>query len=225
VSISANLSQGYALGDSTDAAKQKSLALLPDGVTIDLGGDSARSNAVLGSFGTTLALSLGAIFVVLIVLFRRILDPLVVMFSLPLSVVGAMLGLLVTQSDFGMIAVIGMILLMGLANKNAILIVDYVNQLRSQGVSRNDAVLKAGPVRLRPLVMTTLSTILGMLPIALGLGAGAELRQPLAVAVMGGLVTSTLLSLFVVPVLYTLFDDLQLWLGRLLRIRVARAGR
>lgn len=120
-----------------------------------------------------------------------------------------MLGLVVTQSDFGMIAVIGIILLMGLVNKSAILIIDYINQLRAKGVSKAEAILAAGPIRLRPILMTSLSTVLGMMPIALGLGAGAELRQPLAVAAIGGLITSTLLSLIVVPVVYSLMDDLQ----------------
>jgi multidrug efflux pump subunit AcrB len=108
-----------------------------------------------------------------------------------------------------MISLIGIIFLMGLINKNAILIVDYINQLRKSGLNRTEAILQAGPVRLRPILMTTASTILGMLPLALGLGAGAELRAPMAVAIIGGLITSTLLSLIVVPVVYALLDDLR----------------
>ena len=118
-----------------------------------------------------------------------------------------MLGLLITQSDFGMISLIGLIFLLGLLDKNAILLIDYANQLRKQGLNRHEAILETGVVRLRPILMTTASTILGMLPLALGLGAGAELRQPMAVAIMGGLITSSLLSLIVVPVLYTLVED------------------
>ena len=128
-------------------------------------------------------------------------------FSLPLSIVGAMLALLITQSDFGMISLIGLIFLLGLLDKNAILLLDYANQLRNSGIGRTEAILKTGVVRLRPIVMTTFSTILGMLPIALGWGAGAELRQPMAVGIIGGLITSSLLSLIVVPVLYTLLED------------------
>ena len=212
VYVTANLSQGQALGDATDEVVAEAQALLPEGVTIDLGGDSARSSAVLGSFGMTLAMSVGCMGVVLVTLFRRIFDPLVVLLSLPLAIVGAILGLVITQSDFGMIAVIGIILLMGLVDKSAILIIDYINQLREKGATRTEAILEAGPIRLRPILMTALSTILGMTPIALGIGAGSELRQPLAVAAIGGLITSTLLSLVVVPVVYSLFDDLQsLW--------------
>lgn len=212
--ITANLSESQALGPATAAVVTEVRSQLPAGVSVDLGGDSARSSTVLASFGTTLLLSIGCIFVVLVLLFGRLLDPVVVVLSLPLAVVGAMVGLVVTQSDFGMIAVIGFILLIGLVNKSAILLIDYVNQLRKQGVSRYEAILAAGPVRLRPILMTTLSTILGMTPIALGLGAGAELRQPLAVSAIGGLVTSTLLSLIVVPVLYSLLDDLQIGVSK-----------
>ena len=139
--------------------------------------------------------------------FHRWLEPIVIGLSLPLSIVGAMLALLITQSDFGMISLIGLIFLLGLLDKNGILLLDYANQLRKSGMDRTQAILETGTVRLRPIVMTTVSTILGMLPIALGFGAGAELRQPMAVAIIGGLITSSLLSLIVVPVLYTLLED------------------
>jgi multidrug efflux pump subunit AcrB len=121
--------------------------------------------------------------------------------------VGAMLALLITKSDFGMISLIGFVFLLGLANKNAILLVDYINQLRNAGIERTEAILDTGLVRLRPIMMTTASTLLGMLPIALGFGAGSELRSPMAVAIAGGLVSSTILSLIVVPVVYSILDD------------------
>jgi multidrug efflux pump subunit AcrB len=146
----------------------------------------------------------------LLLLFRSWTDPLAIIFSLPLSIVGALLAALFTRSDFGMISVIGIIFLLGLVNKSAILLVDYTNQLRHSGLSRSEAILTAAPVRLRPILMTTAATILGMMPIALGLGAGAELRAPMAIAIIGGLITSTLLSLIVVPVVYALLDDLKL---------------
>ena len=126
----------------------------------------------------------------------------VVFASLPLCIVGAMLGLLVTQADFGMVSLLGIIFLLGLTNKNAILIVDGIKQLRARGLSRREAILQAAPIRLRPILMTTTATVLGMTPLALGFGAGSELRIPMAIAIMGGLITSTLLSLLVVPVLY-----------------------
>ncbi len=205
--IGANLGQNLSLGDATDKVVAEAKKVLPSGVSLDLGGDSARLGEVFGSFGTTLALSALCIMVVLILLFKSWVDPVVIAFSLPLALVGAMLALLVTNSDFGMISLIGFVFLLGLTNKNAILIVDYINQLRKSGLERTEAILKAGPVRLRPIMMTTAATILGMLPIALGLGAGSELRSPMAVAIAGGLVTSTILSLIVVPVVYAILDD------------------
>ncbi|MBD2338912.1 efflux RND transporter permease subunit [Calothrix sp. FACHB-156] len=205
--ISANLGKDMSLGDATDKVVAEAKAVLPKGVSLDLGGDSARLGEVFGSFGTTLALSALCIVVVLIWLFKSWVDPVVIGVSLPLAIVGAMLALLITKSDFGMISLIGFVFLLGIANKNAILIVDYINQLRASGLERKEAILKAGPVRLRPIMMTTAATILGMVPIALGLGAGSELRSPMAVAIAGGLVSSTVLSLIVVPVVYVILDD------------------
>ncbi|EHC13796.1 acriflavin resistance protein [Fischerella thermalis JSC-11] len=205
--ISANLGQNLPLGDATDKLVSEAQAVIPAGVTLNLGGDSERSGEVFASFGTTLALSALCIILVLIALFHSWVDPVVICISLPLALVGAMLALVVTKSDFGMISLIGFVFLLGLANKNAILLVDCINQLRDGGLSQKEAILQAGPIRLRPIMMTTVSTILGMLPIALGLGAGSELRSPMAVAIAGGLVSSTILSLIVVPVVYAVLDD------------------
>lgn len=206
VYISSNLSQDLTLGNATDKVVAEAKAILPPGVTIDLGGDSKRLGEIFGSFGSTLSLSALCILLVLIFLFKSWVDPLVICLSLPLALVGALLALLVTESDFGMISLIGFVFLLGIANKNAILLVDYIKQLRQSGLDRKQAILTAAPIRLRPIMMTTASTILGMVPIALGLGAGFELRSPMAVAIAGGLVSSTLLSLIVVPVFYDLLD-------------------
>lgn len=207
VYISANLGGNLTLGDATDRIVTEAKSLLPAGVTLDLGGDSARQNEVVGSFVSTLLLSALCIILVLVLLFKSWVDPLVIGASLPLALVGAMLALLFTKSDFGMISLIGFVFLLGQANKNAILLVDYINQLRRAGMKRTQAILQAAPVRLRPIMITTFSTILGMLPIALGFGAGSELRSPMAIAIAGGLVTSTILSLVVVPVVYAILDD------------------
>ncbi|MEH1895679.1 MAG: efflux RND transporter permease subunit [Nostoc sp.] len=205
--VSANLGKDLSLGDATDKVVAEAKAVLPSNVSLDLGGDSANQGEVFSSFGSTLALSALCIVVVLFLLFKTWVDPLVIGVSLPLAIVGAMLALLITKSDFGMISLIGFVFLLGLANKNAILLVDYINQLRNAGIERTEAILNTGIVRLRPIMMTTASTILGMLPIALGFGAGSELRSPMAVAIAGGLITSTILSLIVVPVVYTILDD------------------
>ncbi|MFM6215730.1 MAG: efflux RND transporter permease subunit, partial [Dolichospermum sp.] len=181
VYIGANLGQNLTLGNATDIVVSEAQAVIPAGVSLNLGGDSARQNQVFGSFGTTLGLSALCIIVVLIWLFKSWSDPIVIGLSLPLAIVGALLALLFTKSDFGMISLIGFVFLLGITNKNAILIVDYINQLRDSGIEKTEAILKAGPVRLRPIMMTTAATILGMVPIALGLGAGSELRSPMAV--------------------------------------------
>ncbi len=208
VYINANLTPDKAIGDATKQARAIAAAILPADINFDLEGDSARASKILGEFGITLALAVILMLIVLYFPFRRLLEPLVIGLSLPLSIVGAMFALLITRSDFGMISLIGLIFLLGLLDKNAILLLDYANQLRRSGMERTQAILETGIVRLRPIIMTTFSTILGMLPIALGLGAGAELRQPMAVGIIGGLMTSSILSLIVVPVLYTLLEDI-----------------
>ncbi len=205
--LSANLTQQQGLEDSALQIEELAQPLLSPGISLKRWGNSAHSRDVLTSFGGTMIGAIALMLLLLFLLFGRLLEPIVVGLSLPLSLVGAMLGLLITQSDFGVISLLGLIFLIGLLNKNSLLLLDYINQMRQKGLSREEAVLETGTVRLRPIIMTTASTILGMLPIALGLGAGAELRQPMAVAIIGGLTTSSLLSLIVVPVLYTLLED------------------
>jgi multidrug efflux pump subunit AcrB len=207
VYLSANLAENKAIGDATKEVTAIAKSLLPPDITLDLEGDSARSGKILREFAITMTIAVILMLIVIYIPFGRWLEPMVIGLSLPLSIVGAMFALLITQSDFGMISLIGLIFLLGLLDKNGILLLDYANQLRQKGINRDRAVVTTGMVRLRPIVMTTASTILGMLPIALGWGAGAELRQPMAVAIIGGLITSSLLSLIVVPVLYTLLDD------------------
>lgn len=207
--ISANLGQGLTLGAATDRVVAEAKTTLPKTVELSLGGDSERAADTFSGFGVTIALSVLCVLGVLLLLFRSWVDPLVIILALPLSIVGAVLAQFFTRSDFGMISVIGIIFLLGLVNKNAILLVDYINQLREQGMNRNEAILRAGLVRLRPILMTTAATILGMLPIALGLGAGAELRAPMAIVIIGGLMSSTLLSLVVIPVAYAVVDTIR----------------
>ena len=208
VYLNANLSQGKAIGDGTAEVVAIARSIIPEGVTIKLSGDSALSSNILQDFAGTLSLSIISMLLLLILPFGRLLEPIVVGLCLPLSIIGSVLALLLTQSDFGMISLIGVIFLLGLLDKNALLLMDYTNQLRKSGLSRTKAILETGMVRLRPILMTTTSTILGMMPIALGWGAGSELRQPMAVTIIGGLITSSLLSLILVPVLYTMLEDL-----------------
>ena len=202
VYLTSNLSGNLSLGAATRRVNELAAAVLPAGVSVELGGDSANIRRVFTSFGITLGLAIACILVVLVMLFRNWVDPLIIVLTLPLAVVGAVLALLVVRSEFGMISLLGVVFLFGLVNKNAILLVDYINQLRRGGMDCREAIRRAGEVRLRPILMTTLATILGMMPVAIGLGVGSELRAPMAVAIIGGLITSTLLSLLIVPVLY-----------------------
>ena len=154
-----------------------------------------------------LVLAIIIIYMVLAAQFESFVHPLVIMVSLPFAVIGAILGLLLSGQTLNMISTIGFVMLMGLVTKNAILLVDYTNQAREEGKSIREALIEAGSLRLRPILMTTLSTILGMLPIALGIGAGAELRQSMGVVLVGGLITSTMLTLIVVPLVYLVIAE------------------
>jgi len=157
------------------------------------------------------ALILGIImaYMILAAQFESFLHPFIVLLSMPLSFIGAFGALMLAGKTLSIFSFIGLILLMGLVKKNAILLVDYTNTLRERGMARREAILQAGPVRLRPILMTTFAMVFGMLPVALGLGEGAETRSPMGIAVIGGLLTSLFLTLVVVPAAYDLFDDLQ----------------
>jgi HAE1 family hydrophobic/amphiphilic exporter-1 len=170
------------------------------------------ADAMLDSFkNIAFALAIAVIMVYLILAsqFESFVHPFTIMFSLPVSLIGAMGLLYLTGERVQIFSLIGVIMLMGLVTKNAILLVDYTITLRHRGMERTEALLKAGPVRLRPIIMTTAAMVFGMLPTALKLGEGAESRAPMAIAVIGGLITSTLLTLVVIPVVYTLVDDLE----------------
>ncbi len=207
VQITADLMPTLQIGDANDAVLALARKALPKDVKLSFGGNSEDVVTTFRDFGIALGLSVLCILAVLGVLFRSWVDPLVIATALPLSIVGALFALWITRADFGLISLMAVIFLFGLVNKNAILLVDRINRLRALGMARSDAISEAGAQRLRPIVMTTAATILGMVPIALGFGAGAELRAPMAVAIIGGLITSTALSLIVIPVTYTIFDD------------------
>lgn len=209
VQITSELANNLQLGDANDLVLRLAHTALPKGFKLSFGGSSADVVTTFRDFGIALCFSIVAIVAVLLILFRTWIDPVVIATALPLCVVGAFLALWLTRADFGLISMMGLIFLLGLVNKNAILLVDRIEKLRRLGFERSEAIFEAGSQRLRPILMTTAATTLGMLPIALGFGAGAELRQPMAVSIIGGLLTSTMLSLIVVPVFYTLVDDLS----------------
>ena len=207
--VQANLASNLSSEEAISLIKIKTNQNIPKSINLDFGGDSTRIKEIMSSFAFTMLLGIVSIVLVLLLLFKNVTDPLIIIISLPLSLVGAMLAILITKQEFGVISVIGILFLMGLTNKNAIIMVDYINQLRISGLATRQAILQGATVRLRPILMTTGATILGMLPVAIGVGAGSELRAPMAIAIMGGLLTSSILSLFVIPVAYSIINDLK----------------
>lgn len=208
VRISAN-ADGRPMGDITaDIDKIAAGMTLPAGYDIVAGGDAEELKEMFKNMFQALALAVIFIYLILASQFGSFFHPFSIMLSLPLSLVGVALGLLMTRDTLNVMSMIGLIMLMGLVTKNAILLVDFANQARREGLERNAALIQAGTTRLRPIIMTTLAMIFGMLPLAFAIGAGAEMRAPMARAVIGGLITSTMLSLIVVPVVYTYLDDI-----------------
>jgi HAE1 family hydrophobic/amphiphilic exporter-1 len=187
---------------------------LPAGYTVTLGGETEQLQETMGYVLESILLAVILIFLILASQFESFTQPFAIMLSLPLSLIGVLLALLLTDDTFNMMSMIGVIMLMGLVTKNAILLVDNANERRQAGTERTAALIEAGRVRLRPIVMTTAAMIFGMLPIAIGMGEGGGFRAPMARAVIGGLITSTLLTLVVVPVAYTYFDDFGGWVAR-----------
>jgi HAE1 family hydrophobic/amphiphilic exporter-1 len=188
---------------------QKAIANVPKGnVQVYFGGESEVRRESFGSTNSALGLSVVLIYILMAALFEGYLSPLIIMFALPMALVGALLAITITGKSLSIITMVGIIMLMGLVGKNAILLVDYTNTLRSRGLERRQALLEAGPTRLRPIMMTTMAMICGMLPIVLIKARGGEIRAPMAIAVIGGLLVSTMLTLLVIPVLYTVFDGI-----------------
>ena len=194
---------------------------LPAGLRFDVGGQIRDQQEVSGAILSALALAVIFIYIVLASQFGSFVQPIAIMASLPLSIVGVMLALLMTGTTLNIFSMIGIVFLMGLVTKNAILLVDFANQGQRKGLSRLDALLAAGQTRLRPILMTTAAMIFGMLPLASGLGEGAEQQAPMGRAIIGGVITSTLLTLVVVPVIYSYLDA---WEKRWFRRRVPAAG-
>ncbi|HEY3412537.1 MAG TPA: efflux RND transporter permease subunit [Armatimonadota bacterium] len=200
--------QGRALGDVQADIKTALAGMqFPQGYYWDWGANQKRQQDEFSGMLLAVVLAVGLIYMLLASQFESFVHPLTVLLSVPLCAVGVILALFLTGRAFGLTAFVGLLMLVGIVVKNGILLVDYTNLLRSRGMTRDEAVLNAGPTRLRPILMTASAAVLGMLPLALGLGEGSETQAPMATAVCGGLITSTLLTLFVVPSVYTLFDD------------------
>ena len=212
ITVSAGL-QDLALGDGLERMRSLADEVLPANFTTTVTGQSQDFQESFSSLIFALIMAVVAVYLVLAGQFESFVHPFTVMLALPLALVGAVLGLGALGMTLNIYSMIGIIMLMGLVTKNSILLVDFANQARRKGMDRDEAVVRAGVVRLRPIIMTSLSIVIGVMPIALALGAGAESRRPLGVAVVAGMISSTALTLVVVPVFYTMLDDGVRWLA------------
>ncbi len=227
VTVSFNLAKGVALGDAVNAidAAEKNMAV-PAGIQGNFSGTAEAFQASLANEPILIATALIAVYIVLGILYESYIHPLTILSTLPSAGVGALLALRLCHTELTVIALIGIILLIGIVKKNAILMIDFaLDAERREGKNSRDAIYEACLLRFRPIIMTTMAALLGALPLAIGIGAGAELRRPLGIAIVGGLIVSQLLTLFTTPVVYLYLDSVRLWLERLRgRVRPLRPG-
>lgn len=210
VTVSTNLTGEVALGEVT-AAVEKTIKSngIPNGITVFYGGESKNMRDMFRDMLLALSLAVLFVYMIMVSLFESYVHPFTIMFSLPVALVGALGGLALVGTTLSMLTMIGVIMLMGLVTKNAILLVDYTNTLRARGLDMRSALLEAGKTRLRPIIMTTATMVFGMMPLGFGFGAGGEMRRGMAIVVIGGLISSTLLTLVLVPVIYTYVEGLR----------------
>lgn len=208
VSITASLDNRDLASVMTDVEKtvNENLVLVP-GYTVKYGGEATEMVEAFGDLAMALLLAILLVYMIMASQFESLLHPFIIMFTMPVTVIGVILALVITGQTFSVVTFIGIIMLAGIVVNNAIVLVDYINVLRRRGMAKEEAILLAGPTRLRPILMTALTTILAMIPLALGIGEGAEMQAPMAIAVIGGLTTSTFLTLLFIPVMYSLLDD------------------
>ncbi len=214
VELSANVVGRSAGQASADIKKMLESINLQPGYRYQIGGSTKSMNESAGYALSALLLAVIFIYMILASQFASFLQPVAIMSALPLTLIGVFLSLMFFRSTLNIFSIIGFIMLMGLVTKNAILLVDFTNQVRKTGVGRHAALLEAAHVRLRPILMTTLAMVFGMVPLAFGLAEGSEQRAPMGQAVIGGIITSSILTLVVVPVIYTYLDDFGAWIGR-----------
>jgi HAE1 family hydrophobic/amphiphilic exporter-1 len=204
--ITANLGFGDLGAAAAEARSIINRTPMPSGVTAMVSGQNEEMQASFQSMQFAMALAVFLVYLVMASQFESLVHPFVILFTIPLALVGAVLALFITGTTVNVVALIGVIMLAGIVVNNAIVLVDLINQLQANGTEKIEAIMEAGRARLRPILMTTLTTALGLLPMAIGFGEGAEVRAPMAITVIGGLLVSTLLTLIVIPVVYSLLD-------------------
>jgi len=215
ITVSSNLDGTVPLGQISAAIQQQAAALdLPPGVTIAYAGDVQNMQDMFRDMMIAISFAILFVYMIMVALFESYAHPFTIMFSIPVALVGGLGALALTGQTLNMFSMIGILLALGLVTKNAILLVDRANEQRAKGLSAREALLEAGPTRLRPIIMTTLTMVLGMMPLALALGAGSEIRQSMAIVVIGALISSTVLTLLLVPVVYSYMEGLRARLSR-----------
>jgi HAE1 family hydrophobic/amphiphilic exporter-1 len=208
ITVQANVA-GRPTGTATDEIKERTKSIkIPEGISIEYLGDSKNQGDAFGSLGLALITAILLVYLIMVALYENAVYPFVVLFSIPVALVGAFLALALTMETLNIFTIIGMIMLLGLVSKNAILIVDFTNKLKADGYSIKEALVEAGKERLRPILMTTLAMIFGMLPIAIAGGAASEIKNGMAWVIIGGLTSSMILTLFVVPSMYLIIENL-----------------
>ncbi len=208
--ITANVEDGYSLSDINNKIYEALAAMdLPQEFAFDLAGQNKEMETSLNSLYLALALAIFLVYIVMASQFESLIHPFIIIFTIPLALIGVVVFLYILSIPLSIVVFLGMIMLAGIVVNNAIVLVDYINQLRERGLEKSRAILEAGQTRLRPILMTTMTTVLGLLPMALGLGDGAEIRTPMAITVIVGLLSSTLLTLVVIPVVYDLVSAIK----------------
>lgn len=211
LTVSGQIAEGYNVGlVGNDVDKAFEDMELPEGCTLEFAGENETITEAIVQLVKMLIIAVAFIYLIMVAQFQSLLSPFIVMFTIPLAFTGGFLGLFLTGKEVSVIAMIGFVMLSGIIVNNGIVLVDYINQLRREGMEKREAIMEAGLTRMRPILMTALTTILGLLTMAIGVGTGAEMMQPVAIVTIGGLLYATLMTLFVVPVLYDIFNRKKL---------------
>jgi len=214
VTISFNLAEGVSLSEAVDLVEEAARRILPSGIVTNFSGTAQAFQASQASLLSLLILAILVIYIILGILYESFVHPVTILTGLPFAGFGALLTLLIFRADLNLYSFVGLIMLIGVVKKNAIIMIDFAIEAEKEGLKAEEAILKACSIRFRPIMMTTMAALMGTLPIALGLGAGSESRRPLGLAVVGGLVFSQAITLYVTPVFFTYFDRFQTWAGR-----------
>ena len=206
VSVTGDLDSGYNVGlVNRDLEQELDDYKAPEGYHIQLSGEDEIINETLIDLAKMILLAIVFVYLIMVAQFQSLLSPFIVMFTIPLAFTGGLLALYITGNEISMISMLGLLVLSGVVVNNGIVFVDYANQLRESGLNKREALVKTGKTRMRPILMTAITTIFGLLTLALGIGTGAEMIQPLGIVVIGGLTYATILTLYIVPVMYEIF--------------------